>query len=331
MYLQLQYIIILIAACELLASCSTQDQPDDGRVEGREMTFVVSDPSRASVTTDINFPDSRFAIFGDMTFKDTAPTTIFNNTPVRYSDGKWVYDNTQYWFPGHMHTFIAIYPFNPATVSYSNSTVSFSYTLPDNYADTPDIMAATHRRMYGYDTSATPVKLTFFHILSRIDFKVTNVDAADIVRVDEIKFEGINRTGTFSITPAPLLSGSEQTEDCDYSWSGVSNSGNLTANMNVEIPETETRQLFPDDNAILMIPQTGNNSVIMHITYTLFDDDTSLGQVTLTAQTPIGGWEAGKAYTYSIDIEEITKELQLTVSVKPWHQPKDTGVKVPES
>lgn len=79
-----------------------------------------------------------------------------------------------------------------------------------------------------------------------------------------------------------------------------------------------------------MVPQPDNNSVIMHITYTLFDDGVSLGQVTMTAQTPIGGWAPGKFYTYSIEIEEITKELQLTVSVKPWHQPKDTGVKVPE-
>lgn len=309
-----------------------QDQPDDERVEGREVTFVVSDRSRASVTTDLNYNDSRFAIFGDMKFKDHPRTTVFENTPVRYSDSKWVYDNTQYWYPEHEHSFVAIYPFDTAPFSYSNSTVSFTYTLPDDYIDATDILVATHRRMFTSNSvTATPVRLAFFHILSRVNFQLKNIDAADYIRVDEIKLEGINRTGSFSIVPATLQSGSTQTEDCDFSWTDISNSGDLTANLNVEVPENETRQLFPDDDALFMMPQPDNNSVIMHITYTLFDDDSSLGQVTLTAQTPIGGWEAGKAYTYSIEIEEITKELQLTVSVKPWHQPKDTGVKVPES
>lgn len=333
MYLKLLYIIILIAASRLMSSCTSQNPEENDLGKSDEVTFIVSDQSRASVITDISYTDSKFAVYGDMKFKNNPPTTIFDNNVVRYSDGKWVYDNIQYWFHNHEHSFVAIYPYDAASASYSNSTLSFTYTLPENFADTPDIMAATHRRMHKDNPSspASPVKFGFFHILSRINFQLTNNGAADIVRVDEIKLEGINKTGTYTITPAPLSSGIGQTQDYDFSWSGISNKGNLTANINVDIPENETRMLFPDDNDLFMIPQSDNNDVIMHLTYTMIEAGSNNGQLTLTAAEPIGGWEPGKAYTYSMTVSEITKEIYLTVSVKDWHKPKDTSVPVPES
>lgn len=334
MRLKLRYIILFIAAGWLLSSC---ESAGEDVAQGTEVAFVVSDLSRASVTTDLNYSDSKFAIYGDMRFRDNPKTKIFDNAIVRYKYDKWGYDYPQYWFPMHEHSFIAMHPVEHDGISakqYSDSRLSFKYTLPDNYQDACDLMIATHRRMVDSipnSQDVAPIALKFWHILSRVNFMVTNDAAADIVRVDKIVLENVNKAGDFAITPASLLSGSRQTDDYDFAWTGITNKSTLTANISVEVPEDKERPLFPNDNALLMMPQPDNNDVIMHITYTLIDAGAKNEQITLTAQAPIGGWEPGKAYTYSLDISEITKEIYLTVSVKNWQTPKPTEVAVPEN
>lgn len=336
---KLIHIYILFTAC-LVSSC-TSDEPDiaDGG-KNSELSFAVSDISRTSVTTNLNFLGSEFTVYGDMKFMDFDPTIIFDKTTVTYRNNRWNYGNTQYWLPKHEYSFVAVHPSDAAAISgtkYENNQLSFKYTLPDNYKTTDDFIVATHRRMADYDPSvqdtpaASPVILNFWHIMSRINFRVKNAGAADVVRMTKIELEGINKAGTFTIIPAPLSSGSKQTEDYNYSWTGISNKGTLPAAIQVDIPEDKEMPLFTDDNALLMIPQPDNNEVILHITYTLIDAGAQPEELTLTAQAPIGGWESGKIYTYSFDIEEITKEITLTVSVKNWQTPKASGITVPES
>lgn len=327
--------LLSLAAC-LVVSCTADTSDDETVKRGAGLSFEVSELTRASVTTGLD----KFSVYGDMQIKDTR-TIIFDKTEVvrNHANGKWNYAGpTQYWFPQHVYSFVAIAPVSAFEAGngpqYSNSAISFTYTLPDNFKSTHDLLVATHRRMYKDNrgsSSALPVKFGFFHILSRINFNVKSVEVADILRVTKIELKGINRTGTFTVVPAPLLSGSEQTDDYNSSWTGISNKGNLTANILVDIPENESRSLFPDDNALFMIPQPDNKDVITEITYELWDDGEKFEEHTLTAKTPIGGWEPGKVYTYSIAINAITKEIYVTVSVKDWQTPNPTGITVPES
>lgn len=331
MHPKLLYIILLITAARLVSACSSHDPADI--TSDSEMAFVVSDDqSRAAVVSSLNSAGSEFAIYGDMKFKDNPKLIVFDNAIVRYNNGNWVYDEPQYWFPQHEHSFVAMLPAAAEGLTgtgYSDSKLSFKYTLPADYTAASDLMVATHRRLYQTNTSSV-VALKFSHIMSRIDFKVKNDKAADIVRVTRIALEGVNKTGAFAITPAPLTSG-QQTDDYNTtSWTDLTDKGPLVADISIDIPENQTRPLFPDDNALFIIPQPDNNAVILHITYTLIDAGANDEQLTLTAQAPIGGWQQGKVYTYSLDIEEITKEINLTVSVKPWHPQNNTNVAVPE-
>lgn len=340
------HIIFLINALWLLSSCSSQDPSEDDLGKGAEVTFSVADQSRTAMVSDLEYPGSCFAIFGDMKMiykdnklKDDAPTTIFNNIPVTYRkepEAGWFYDNTQYWFPSHEHSFVAIHPYGAVAATYGNSTLSVTYTLPEDFSKTADILAATYRKMYNSNyipgDPVSPVPLHFFHTMSRIKFNLKNDGAANFVRVNEMQFKGIYKTGTLTITPKSLSSGTVETGDCSLSWDGISNNGVLSAKIDVEIAENGTKQLFPDDNALLVIPQPDNHGVIVSITYTLIEKDVEDRQMTLTAEAPIGGWEYGKEYTYSAEIDEITKEISLKVSVKAWQGlNSNAGMKVPES
>lgn len=337
---KLKYIFLSIITL-LVVSCNSDvpDAPDvNDSGSGVEVTFDIAGQSRGAVTSVMDFPGSQFAVYGDRKFPGYETEKIFDNTVVTYvtyPEGHWTYDEIRHWFPRHEYSFVAMHPVDAGVTGkeYSDSRLSFTYTLPDDFKLTRDLMVATHRRMYYEDAllKAAPVSLNFCHILSRINFQLTNDAAADIVRVDEIKLEGVDRTGSFSIVPASLSSGGYQTDDYEYEWSGISNNGNITANIRVDVPENEARPLFPDDNALLMVPQPDNKGVRMYITYTLIDGGTSNEQKTLTAETLIGGWEPGKAYTYSMAVCEITKEIYLTVSVKPWQTPTSADITVPES
>lgn len=79
-----------------------------------------------------------------------------------------------------------------------------------------------------------------------------------------------------------------------------------------------------------MVPQPDNHGVIMTISYTCIDEGNDDEEHILTASAPIGGWQPGKVYTYSLTVTEITKEIYLTVSVKNW-QNATPSVPVPES
>lgn len=339
-YTKINHIIIPLVSCLILCitSCTSDQEPDTMMAE---LKFALQeDTSRSVATNNTNFKSQAFTVFGDMTFIGDSPTSstnlIFDGETVSYDDskGEWTYGGVQYWFPRFEYSFIAIHPGSTSSLTYSDATVTLtSYTLPDNYDDTTDIMAATHRRKYQeYTSSPAPVSLGFFHILSRVNFQVKNDGAADRIKVTQIKLEGVNKTGTFTIAPAPLLPGSGQSDDYVSSWTGISNPGTINANnISVEIPEDEERPLFPDNNALLVIPQPDNHGVIMSITYTRYDEGNDDETLTLTAETPIGGWEYGKVYTYSFSISEITTDIYLTVNVKPWQTPTATGINVPES
>lgn len=329
---------IAFAAC-LLSSCSSAF-PDNVEVGKRaELSFDVSNLTRASVTTSFD----KFAVYGDMKFPvndNTVPTVIFNKTEVEYKNGSWSYDGTQYWFPKHEHSFVAVSPLSVLETDnnprYSDSQFSFTYSIPTtdggsevNKQELADIIAAAHRRIYDETVSpAATVKLKFFHIMSRINFLVKCDGAADKITITEIEFEGINKTGTFTIIPASLLSDSGQTDDYNLYLTGF-DKGTLTAGIDVDVAnDNEAHSIFPDDNALFMVPQPENKGIIMKITYK-YDTGTATEEQTLTAQEAIGGWESGKLYLYSLTVDTASKEISMTVSVKEWEHGADNDVCVP--
>ncbi|MDE6283636.1 MAG: fimbrillin family protein [Muribaculaceae bacterium] len=336
MYLKLRYIIILIALCGLMTSCTsdTTAEPDAGAEV--EVTFVTADPSRAVALSGINTEGSTFAIYGDMKFMNSdRPVNVFGGNAVTYRSGKWTYEDTQYWFPQHEHSFIAMHPAGATGLSeteYSNSQLSFTYTLPDNFEDARDLLVATHRRMYsGMSSSANPVMLRFWHIMSRINFMMNCYEPADKISVS-IELQGVNKTGTFSIIPAPLSSGGEQTNDYIFSWTDLLNNGTFS----IDVTDIDTNEegeagtsLFPDNNALFMIPQPDNKDIIMKITCTLYDADAEPVDQ-FGSEMPIAGWKAGKMYTYSLTVQPSIKDIYIDhVNVKEWKSGSDNNIDVP--
>ena len=338
--------LAFIALC-FAASC-VSDPGVKPRENGVEVRFATSGLTRTAVTTDINTEGSRFAVYGDMknltSGNATSPVdVIFSMTEVLYSGSAWTYDRTQYWFPDHEYSFVALHPTSVLTSpdahpGYADSQLDCTYTIPTsdgvkiNRLQLADIIAATHRRAYNSDLAftATPVRLHFFHTMARVNFSISYEGTPEQITITGIEFEGVNKTGTLRLTPAALDNPAGQTDDYTLLWTHLTGKGTLVADLNADVANGETRSLFPAEDALFMIPQPDNHDIGLKIKYIDNQSGTMEEQV-LTAETPIGGWEAGTVYSYAVTVNLVTEDvvMNLTVSVSDWKEEDPTDVPVP--
>lgn len=328
------FLCFLLAAGGLFSSCTSGAPDDEPTSQSAELQFATAEPSRSPAVSTLNYSGAEFSIYGDMKLGGAASSAknvvIFNGIPVTYNDSKWTYTNTQYWFPGHEHSFVAVYPATPtgaSNTSYVDNSLSFDFALPASYADTPDLLFATHRRMY--DTGATQaVVLRFNHALSRVNFVVKCDGAGEKVIVNEVKLKGLGKSATLAVTPASLTTG-KQTDDYDLSWSGTQNNETLTAGIEVEIADGNELPLFPDTNALFVIPQPDNKGIALEISYTVYFTNGKSEDRTVAAESSIGGWEPGKVYTYSLAFTADDEPIKINVSVNDWKVGSTDNVSVP--
>ncbi|MDE6402840.1 MAG: fimbrillin family protein, partial [Muribaculaceae bacterium] len=164
---------ILTLAC--VVSCTSDP---DVLETGTEMEFDATEVagSRAVITTTATLKNQPFMLFGDMYRGGefyAGRKELFFKQKVTFKNNKWDYGTPLYWLMGQEHTFVAIHPYldsNPeiSDLDYSDSKVSFIYTLPESLDNVTDILVAAHRRMYNLDSGAA-VKFKFNHLLSCIN------------------------------------------------------------------------------------------------------------------------------------------------------------------
>lgn len=324
MLTRLKYLITALLAGCMLTACSS-DEPE---ASSCEMKFDIYSLSR-SVTTISTITENPFAIFGDMIPKESADdpstrTVVYENTPVKFINSAWTTPDPQYWYHNHLHSFVAVHPASlftmaDATTQYLNSQLSFSYTLPSDYKLTTDILAATHRRHYiddrEYDKDGNLVRggadvvyLRFAHLMSQINLApalADNImDEEEYIEFRKIELSGFKTKATFKVTPASLLTAT-QTDDREIEVTGQGEEGSYAIEFKTPVKVKNDRKnvnLFDDDEAIIMVPQTfGADSEAEISFYYTINNDPSIKQVTLPLK--IQTWATGKSYTYKFKID----------------------------
>ena len=170
MYAKLTY-SLLIAAAAGLTACTSESDGIGSAADGFEVRFIADARSRAVVESGSTVKNTPFAVYGEFVSTEDAtatPVQLFKGTQVTYTDGSWKYNSPQYWFPAMTYSFIALHPAaDPAGLTnkeYSDNQLSFTYSLPTDYHDATDLLAATHRRRYT-SGATTPVAVNLGHIL----------------------------------------------------------------------------------------------------------------------------------------------------------------------
>ncbi len=334
-----RYTFVLLTALCLLAACDKQEPVI--QQDHCAMQFDVAGITRAVSTSSQTITDSPFVVYGDMTFlENRSRTVVFNGTEVSYDGSQWVYADTQYWFPNHEHSFVAVHPASSACLSdfrySSDSNLQFTYTYPvGNYKDATDVLVNTHRRRYTAGTPE-PVCFTFNHILSNINiqFKYYDPDKGAVpMTLHSIVFKNIPVTADYGITPAPLAIGNMTSDyvknpDSFDGWL-IKERGDVTITFNGDnvksiAPDGKPVKLFSDSDALFLIPNP-ESPTRMVISYTINEDGTWFDK-TETAVIP-AKWEAGTNYTLSLSINR--NEFKVSIEVSDWEDGDTTVPTVP--
>ncbi len=349
---------MLIGLMAVSSCASDPEEPD--YATGEEMTFDVETPAvtRASVNTGTSsFNNKSFKLFGDL---NTAKVyingeyfegikRIFDGTEVKYASSKCNYGTTQYWLMGQEYWFVALFPYSPQGVSdmtYDDSKLSFTYTLPSDLNNAVDLLAATDRRKFHFGLSNTTVSFKFQHLLSQInieaaldedlmyedddDYEASDPDYRDeFIEFHKVEICGSKTAANFTVAPSATLSTNPATTGTiEKTLIDNATASKLTKTFTSSKKLTNNKQFvsfFSNADALLIMPQefASDSEAKMVFTYTVNGNTERERQIEL----PLAGynWEAGKTYTYKFTVSKAytgqIKEGSLTIEINDFTTP----------
>ena len=339
---------ILTLTC--VVSCTSDP---DVLETGTEMEFDATEVagSRASITTTETLKNQPFMLFGDMYRGGefyAGRKELFFKQMVTFKNNKWDYGTPLYWLMGQEHTFVAIHPYLDSTpeisdLDYSDSKVSFIYTLPESLDNVTDILVAAHRRKYNLNSEAA-VRFKFNHLLSCINIMPaldeflmyedeTEKDEYPYNKDEYILFQkieliGIKTKAAFSFTPELLSGNATSTDECKVTCEIKDGLYNYTFDYSKKpVAVTNNKEnvsVFDNDKAVLIMPQSFADDSDSEIRlYYSVNDDNVLRKITI----PLKGvtWNMGTNYTYKFTIEKAytgqIKAGSFTIDIDdPKHQ-----------
>jgi hypothetical protein len=276
-------IVLVLAGCVENSSIL-----DNG--QNREISFSVSTlgwscsdnssktESRATPITDPSLgTDKSFNLIADRKEGTGSYSTLIDNKAVTCSNNLWKTATDYYWSGTDSKTvnFYAYYPASipDGTITHTAGSVpTLAYTVPDDAASQPDILAASSPDVSG--STGTAVPLSFKHILAAVKFSV-GTSGLPGGTITKITLNNIQYKGTYSF---------------DGTW--TPNTTDLKSfSQTVSASTNASTAITSGPTTFMMIPQTLNKDAGITATY-------STG-TSYTAKIS-GSWSAGDSYTYNL-------------------------------
>lgn len=198
--------IYFVAAASLaLASCSNDETLDMGNQKGISFRTVAGLNSRVAEVTQSNLKGISVTAFEDGA--DAAYFTDVNYT--REGQTNTFVSNPEYnWLRGKTLNFLALATSADAwtaakTVTFDNATNTYKTVLTDY---TPDADISKHQDLMIGTASGTEnndangLDLTLNHILSQIEVRAKNTNAAYVYSIKGVRIVAVKGTGTYTST-----------------------------------------------------------------------------------------------------------------------------------
>lgn len=332
-------ILLLNAAAtlSLLASVSscTKTRTDIGSGTGTYIEFAS-----ILTRTTVESPDDidEFAVWGyyqnaDGTYQDVFGQIGTENTgvPVRNENGGWVYDDLKKWEFGVTYNFYAIYPTwlkhvveVPGTGGGDPfmSILDYDVSTQDN-----DLMfAAAESIRYDDGETPAPVRFTFSHLLSKVDF-IARIDPATLGNLPDFTAT-ITEARLYGMAKEAHLSAQnlEQTDMTTVVWEPASeNTITDSSEPLKEIPasiELGSQEQSVFGKEFYVFPSGDISDYILEIHWTVTAEagasPIKRSQQIRLVSPNARSWVAGKRYRYSFTISDTDHILFDIPSVTPW-------------
>lgn len=237
-----------------------------------------------------------------------------DHVEIKKSADSWKPQTDYFWLNGKSLDFYAWYPYNSAegtngipsgmTLNQEDFS-SISYTVPTDVSKQEDLMFAVNKNASEpKDGKAT--SLDFKHSLAAVKFVVGDLPTG--TKVTSVALKGVKYKGDLAVTAGN--NGAAQ-----LAWSNLANeTRDFTVVTNKEVKENDTdHAITKADQTFFMMPQTLPDAAKVEVVV----EDEKGTKVTLTgvlqdataAEDAKNKWEAGKTYTYTINLSGITAEI----------------------
>ena len=212
-------VLLALTACE-----RNRHTPEEDKVPLSFSALSQNTPTKADGTTT-PFPHADFGVWGIARNSEASSRYIlWGETSMaqvkKLTSGAYAPVSDAYWLPAHTFTFIAVAPYTGGVdglidAAVVETTDSFGFTFDmgpkysatgDNVADPDfDLMGSVARTYVEKATGHDPQKLTFRHLLAKINININFVDASgntlsDAGSVSKIQLNNINTTAEYTLS-----------------------------------------------------------------------------------------------------------------------------------
>lgn len=280
-------ICILTLAVFALTSCQEKDCPDEARHDNR-IVFGICSGTKAVTETTSSSLDNGFkvaAVFCD-------DNSVLFNESVTKTNGVWTTGTAQYFVPGRMLDFYAVYP-GTQSITISQGKASLYY---DASGASKDLVVSQKKSV---ENSAEPVSLRFEHILAQTEFKCKSESNSYVCKVNSISVEA-PQNGTYSY---------------DGNWSaGPSMKYNVSSTPVTVVPNSATAV----GQSMTFLP--GNVKVTVEWTY--FRDSKPLGTYQATINLTLA---EGVKNSCCLTLPNASGEcIAVVTTTSPWKESTQT-------
>jgi hypothetical protein len=228
---------------------------------------------------------------------------------TKFADS-WKPQTDYFWLNGKPLDFYAWYPYNsaegtngiPAGITLNQEDFSsISYTVPADVSKQEDLMfAAKKNATEPADDNAT--SLDFKHSLAAVKFVVGDLPTG--TKVTSVALKGVKYRGNLAVTAGN--NGAAQ-----LAWSNLANeTREFTVVTNKEVKENDTDHAITNENqTFFMMPQTlPDDAMVEVVVENQKGESATLTGALQDATAAVGAknkWEAGKTYTYTINLSGV--------------------------
>lgn len=152
------------------ASCSSDNESEETLdAKHTPMTFNISHPSQTRVTETAFETNDKIGLFvAEQTVPLEIGGNLVNNEALTYNGSAWTASKTLYWDDGTYNAY-AYYPYMGSVSSIEDLPFSVATDQRNGGYQASDLLYA---KTTGVSASASPVNLTFKHIMSRLKIRL---------------------------------------------------------------------------------------------------------------------------------------------------------------
>lgn len=261
--------------------------------------------------TQITNADGMSSSFGVTAFMGSQK--YMDHVEIKKSADSWKPQTDYFWLNGKPLDFYAWYPYNsegtngiPSGMTLNNEDFSsISYTVPQEVSQQEDLMFAVKTKA-SEPADGKATSLDFKHSLAAVKFVVGDLPTG--TKVTSVALKGVKYKGDLAVT-------TDNKGETQLTWSNLANeTREFTVVTNKEVKENDTDNAITNENqTFFMMPQTLPNDAMVEVVVENQKGESATLTGALQDATAAEGaknkWEAGKTYTYTINLSGVTAEI----------------------